>query len=97
MARSKLTKKTVHRVAKLAELSLSPKEVTKLQSELSQIFEFVSRLDEVDTKNTPPLLQASNLEGVFREDKPTQSLPRKEALKNTTKTKNYYVKARKIF
>lgn len=64
----KLTKKDVLHVAKLAKLTLTPKEITKFQEQLSKIVDYISQLSEVDTANLEPTSQTTGLENVFRID-----------------------------
>ncbi|MEK7061209.1 MAG: Asp-tRNA(Asn)/Glu-tRNA(Gln) amidotransferase subunit GatC [Patescibacteria group bacterium] len=63
-----LSKDDVLHVAKLAKLTLSPKEIIKFQEQLSKIIDYVSQLSEVDTLNLGPTSQTTGLENVFRQD-----------------------------
>lgn len=49
MAKQKITKDEVNKVASLAKLKLSEDETDKFTSEFNDILNYVSQLDEVDT------------------------------------------------
>lgn len=89
---SKLTKKDVLHVAKLAKLDLTEKEVEKFTNQLSGIVEFVGQLAEVDVKGVEPTSQTTGLENVYRQDQlnPTQTLTQDQSLSGTDKTHNGY-------
>ena len=63
-----LSKDDVLHVAKLSKLTLTPKEITKFQVQLSKVVEYISNLSEVDTSNCQPTSQTTGLENVFRPD-----------------------------
>jgi aspartyl-tRNA(Asn)/glutamyl-tRNA(Gln) amidotransferase subunit C len=50
-----LDKATVARIAHLARIKVPETELDHLAGELSQILSFVEQLDEVDTKDVPPM------------------------------------------
>jgi aspartyl-tRNA(Asn)/glutamyl-tRNA(Gln) amidotransferase subunit C len=58
----------VKHTAKLANLPLDPKEIKKLQKQLSEILVYVEQLEKVDTKGVEPTSQTTGLEGVYDED-----------------------------
>ena len=89
---ARLTKKDVLHVANLAKLTLTPKEITKFQEQLSKIVDYISQLSEVDTLNLESTSQTTGLENVFRSDevKP-ESFSQDEALAGTDKTHNGYL------
>lgn len=66
---SKLSIKDVEHIAKLSRLELSGSEKEKFADQLSQILEYVSQLNEVDTKNVEPTAQVTGLVNVTEEDK----------------------------
>lgn len=47
--------KTVRRIARLARIKITDAEAASLESELTQILEWVEQLDEVDTKDVEPM------------------------------------------
>ena len=68
MVMSKLSKKDVLHVAKLASLKLKGNEVKKFKKELSEVVSFVDRLKSVDTKGLSPTNQTTGLENITRKD-----------------------------
>ncbi len=82
---AKVTKKDVKHIADLSNLVLSDEEIAKFTPQLDKIIEFVSTLNEVDTKDVEPTSQTTGLTNVLREDvvKSENSLTQEEALSNT--------------
>ncbi len=97
MVKSKLTKNQVRHIAKLANLSLTEKEVAKFQKQLSEILDYVEVLNELNTKKVEPTSQVTGLENVFREDKTSPSLSQKGALSGTKSKLKGYFKVKAIF
>lgn len=85
-----LPRETVLKVAQLARLQLSPAEVEEFTQQLGAILDYVSRLDQLDTRAVEPMVHAIELVNVFREDVPVPSLPRAAALSNAPKTDGKY-------
>ena len=63
-----LSQKDIDHIANLARLGLSDKEKTKYSKELSEIFDYVEKLNEVNTKSVEPTSQAAGLTNVLRKD-----------------------------
>lgn len=55
-------------MAKLARLGLTEQEVEKLQTQLSNILDYVGQLNEVDTEGVEPTAQVTGLINVTRND-----------------------------
>jgi aspartyl-tRNA(Asn)/glutamyl-tRNA(Gln) amidotransferase subunit C len=53
----KISREDVLRVAELANLELSPEEVSTMQSQLDAILEYIGKLNELDTTNIEPMSQ----------------------------------------
>lgn len=85
-----LPRETVLKAAQLARLQLSPAEVEEFTQQLGAILDYVSRLDQLDTRAVEPMVHAIELVNVFREDVPVPSLPRAAALSNAPKTDGKY-------
>jgi aspartyl-tRNA(Asn)/glutamyl-tRNA(Gln) amidotransferase subunit C len=77
-----LCRADVEKVALLARLRLSDKELETITGELAQIVGYVDQLAEVNTDGVEPMAHAIELSNVFRGDQLTPSLPRDEALAN---------------
>lgn len=75
-----ISKKDVEHVAWLARLGLSDEEKERFTVQLGSILEYAERVGEVDTSGVEPMAHATTLTNVFRDDVPTPSLERDEAL-----------------
>ncbi len=77
----------VKRVAHLARLKLTEKEVEIFSKQLGDILDFVKQLEELDTADVEPYIQKA--EGTpMREDEPKEGLSQEEALKNAPEREN---------
>jgi len=90
---ARLTRDEVSHVARLAKLDLSEAEINKFLPQLTKVVDFVSQLNEVDTKQVEPTSQTTGLENVFRSDKlQGETLTQDETLSGTELTqKGYFV------
>jgi len=94
----KLTEEEVVHMAKLAGLTLTPKEVKKFQKQLSEVLDYIEILKKVKTKGVESTSQVTGLESVFREDKVAgPSLSQKEVLSGSKSTHNGMFKTKAIF
>lgn len=96
---AKLTKKDVLHVAKLANLQLSDEQVKKFEKQLSSVIDYVSKIQELNTKGVKETSQTTGLENVFREDKveTERVLSQEEALGNAKKTYNGFFVVKFVF
>ncbi len=82
----------VKKVAQLANLELSETELQEMSAHLGSILEYVEVLNQVETDQIEPLAHPIDVVNVFREDEPTEMLPREEALKNAPESDgNYFI------
>jgi aspartyl-tRNA(Asn)/glutamyl-tRNA(Gln) amidotransferase subunit C len=72
----------VRYVAKLARLRLEQDEIARMTSELGKILSHIDKMSELDTAGVPPTAHVLDVANVTRADKPAESLPRAEALRN---------------
>lgn len=87
----------VKKVAKLANLTLTPEEETKFEKQLSDILQYVEKLNEVDVKNVEPTSQVTGLENVTRNDNFTDDmLTQEEALSGTDSKHNGMFKVKAL-
>ena len=75
-----IEREQVLHVAKLARLGLTEDEVETMAGELSGILEHVDRIAELDLDDVEPTSHVVELENVWREDVPHESLGRDVAL-----------------
>jgi aspartyl-tRNA(Asn)/glutamyl-tRNA(Gln) amidotransferase subunit C len=64
-----LTKEEVIKIAKLARIELTEKEVEKFQKELSTVLDYVEELKSVDVSGLEEVSQVTGLVNVQRDDK----------------------------
>ena len=77
-----LGKKELAWVAHLARLELTDEMAGQMADQLSSILDYIEKLNELDTSDVAPMSHPGSLTNVFRDDEPTGSLPRDQALKN---------------
>ena len=81
-----LTREEVKKVAHLARLELSEAEIDLYRGQLSQVLDYVARLEELDVVGVAPTAHAVALTNVLRADEPRPSLPPEVALANAAHT-----------
>lgn len=96
MVKVKLTQDVVEKVAKLANLPLSEKEIEAYSQELPEIIEYFEKLSSCQTESIEPTFNTTELVNVLREDTPSPGLAQEEALKNAKITKNGLFATKKI-
>jgi aspartyl-tRNA(Asn)/glutamyl-tRNA(Gln) amidotransferase subunit C len=79
---SRITPEEVHRVARLARLSLGDAEVQRLTGELDQILGYVAALEELDTHGIDPTAHAIPLATPLRADEPEPGMAPELAVAN---------------
>jgi len=96
---SKLGRKDVKHVAKLAKLKLTSGEIDKFSKQLSEVISYVEELGGVNTSKIEPTSQTTGLENVARKDKRKSDdcFSQEEALSGTDKTHNGYFVVPRIF
>jgi aspartyl-tRNA(Asn)/glutamyl-tRNA(Gln) amidotransferase subunit C len=79
---ARITREEVLHVARLARLELSDEEVGRLQDELSDILEAVSKVSELDLSDVPPTAHPLEIANAWAEDVPRPSLTLAEVFAN---------------
>jgi len=77
-----LSRAEVEKVSLLARLSFSEAELDQFARQLGAVLDYIALLGEVDTTDVAPLAHPLELQNVFRDDCPRDSLPREQALAN---------------
>ncbi len=75
--------KTVKHISKLARISLEEKKAEKLATDMNSIFEFIEKLNELNTDNVEPLTSIAKTTLRFRDDKIASENIREKILKNS--------------
>ena len=79
---SRITSEEVHRVARLARLSLGDIEAQRLTGELDQILGYVEALAEIDTRGIEPTAHVIPLATPLRDDEPEPGIAPELAVAN---------------
>ncbi|MCC6276993.1 MAG: Asp-tRNA(Asn)/Glu-tRNA(Gln) amidotransferase subunit GatC [Oligoflexia bacterium] len=77
-----VSEETIRKIAHLARLELTEKEVQTYSKQLTGILDYVSQLSKVDTTGVEPLVTATDMAVNFREDKVEPSLSPDDLLSN---------------
>ncbi len=77
-----LTRTEVQHIAELAKLQLTEAEEALYQEQLSDILDYMQRLNTLDTEAIPPTATVLPLRSIMRDDVPRPSLPVDEVLAN---------------
>ena len=83
-----ISDETIKYVAALAKLDLSEEEAVWAKIDLSQIIEYVNRMNELDTTGIEPMSHVFAYENVFREDVVTNRSERDVILSNAPESKD---------
>jgi aspartyl-tRNA(Asn)/glutamyl-tRNA(Gln) amidotransferase subunit C len=86
----------VRYVANLARIDLSDDEITRFQSQLGRVLEYVEQLNQVDVSQVEPTAHANAVYNVFRADEVRPSLEKKAALANAPRQANGLVMVTKV-
>lgn len=94
---AQLTREDVLKLARLARLQLSDKEVEQFQAEISAILAYVDQLQSVDLSDLPSTYQVTGLTNVTRpdEEKDYEATPA-ELLKNAPATEGGHIKVKRM-
>ena len=84
--------KTIKHIAKLSRISLEDEKAQKLATDLSSIFEFIEKLNELNTKDVEPLTSIAETTLKFRKDEVKSENIREKILKNSpSNNKDFFV------
>ena len=84
--------KTVKHISKLSRISIKEEKAKKLSNDLNSIFEFIEKLNELDTSKTEALTSIAETTLKLRKDKIDSINIREDILKNSPdKNKDFFV------
>jgi aspartyl-tRNA(Asn)/glutamyl-tRNA(Gln) amidotransferase subunit C len=94
----------VQHVAELASLELTAEELPKLAKNLNEILGYIAQLNELDTREIPPMAQASEVLGLaaaehgetLRPDEILPSTDRAEVMREAPETDGRFFKVPKV-
>ena len=75
--------KTVKHISKLARISVDEEKANKLAGDLNSIFEFIEKLNELNTEKVEPLTSVANTTLRFRKDEVESKNIREKILSNS--------------
>ncbi|MEM1122639.1 MAG: Asp-tRNA(Asn)/Glu-tRNA(Gln) amidotransferase subunit GatC [Bacteroidota bacterium] len=89
-------KTLILKLEKLARLKLSAEERTKIQGDLTNILQMVSKLEELDLDNVEPLVYINEEVNVLRNDEIKHQVDREAALSNAPDRNEEHFKVPKV-
>lgn len=97
-SKNNLTKEQVKKIAELAKLNLNKEEIKKMQGDLSDILDYFSSLEELDTEDVKPSFYSIPISSVLRKDKVDQisKQKRKKLLDQVPKKQGRLIKVKEI-
>ena len=94
---AKLSRDDVLKLAQLARLKLSDEEVEEYSQELTEILEYVEKLNSVNTDGLEPTNQVTGLSNVMRKDEVINyGYDPLNLLKNVPKVQDNQIKAKRM-
>jgi len=93
----KIDTATLDRIAELARLDFTePAAREAMLKDMQRVFDFVEKLNEVDTKGVEPLIFMTEEEDVLREDVAVLEVTKQEALRNAPVKDSDYFKVPRV-
>jgi aspartyl-tRNA(Asn)/glutamyl-tRNA(Gln) amidotransferase subunit C len=83
-------------LSRLARLSLSDEEKERFGDQLDSILNYMDALNELDTAHVEPTSHVISIHNVTREDVPSASLDREDALRNAPDCTDKFYRVPKI-
>ena len=75
--------KTIKHISKLSRISVDEKKAKKLAGDLNSIFDFIEKLNELDTNKVEPLTSIAETTLKFRTDEVKSENIRNQIIKNS--------------
>lgn len=92
----KVDKETVQKMAHLSRLEITDSEAEQIQHSMSQILDWMDKLNELDTTGVEPLIHLSEEVNVLRKDEVQPPLPHDKGLANAPKHDSDYFRVPKV-
>jgi aspartyl-tRNA(Asn)/glutamyl-tRNA(Gln) amidotransferase subunit C len=96
MKKQSITDADVSKLAKLSKLNIQADEVQTYAHQLSDILDYMSQLEKVNTHNVEPLLNVLDEVNTLREDKPKPSITQQKALENAPQKSQGFFKVPEV-
>ncbi len=85
-----MNKEKLEHVAEICRIKISEEEMSKAHDNISEIMDFIKKIDSLDVGDTLPMIAVHDFEHVFRKDDVEESLPVSMVLENTEEQKFGY-------
>jgi aspartyl-tRNA(Asn)/glutamyl-tRNA(Gln) amidotransferase subunit C len=92
----KIDKETLNKISHLARLEFDEKDAEKMLQDMTNMVDFVEKLNEVDTTGIEPLTTMSHEINALREDEVKPHLDHDLALKNAPEKDDNYFRVPKV-
>ena len=93
-----LTREEIIKVATLARVGVSEKDVEVYQHDLSEILDYFKKLDELDVSGVEPIGHITGMQNTFRNDHQADfgKIGRDAIMKNVPEIKDEYIKVKSV-
>jgi aspartyl-tRNA(Asn)/glutamyl-tRNA(Gln) amidotransferase subunit C len=85
---TRITRDEVQKIARLSRLEFDHQDADRTAGHLSDILDYIEKMNELDTGQVPPTSHAIPLTNVMREDETRPSLGNEQALANAPGQEN---------
>ncbi len=92
----RIDKDSIKKIAHLSRLEFDEASAEKMSKDMSQILDWVEKLNELDTAEVAPLTTMSSEVNVMREDKVAHQLDHEAGMKNAPKRDSDYFRVPKV-
>ena len=92
----KLDKENLQKIAHLARLDFEEAGAREMIESMTEILDWVEKLNELDTEGVEPLTNMAAEQNVLREDVAKQTLSHERGLKNAPKKDSDYFRVPKV-
>ena len=92
-----ITDETIDYVGILAKLELSPEEKEQAKKDMTNMLDYVGKLNELDTEGVEPMSHTFSVHNVFREDVVINGDDRENMLSNAPEKKDGAYKVPRTF
>ena len=92
-----ITDETIDYVGILAKLELSPEEKEQAKKDMTNMLDYVGKLNELDTEGVEPMSHTFSVHNVFREDVVVNGDDRENMLSNAPEKKDGAYKVPRTF
>ncbi|ODS32579.1 MAG: aspartyl/glutamyl-tRNA amidotransferase subunit C [Candidatus Scalindua rubra] len=88
--------KEIEHIANLSRIALTNEEKKIFKKQLTNILDYIEKLNELDTDEVQPMAYATSLKNVFREDELKSSFARQEILELSPSSTDGFFKVPKV-